>query len=46
MDAHGSRYEPVTSPRKHGNESSGATKGGEFLDQLSDYKFFKKDPSP
>jgi hypothetical protein len=25
------------------NESSGSMKGGEFLDQLSEYQFLKKD---
>jgi hypothetical protein len=28
---------------KHGNEASNSTKGGEFLDQLSDCQLFKKD---
>jgi hypothetical protein len=30
----------------HGNESSGFTKSGEFLEQLGDYQFHKKDPTP
>jgi hypothetical protein len=28
----------------HGNEPLGFIKGGELLDQLSDYQIFKKDP--
>jgi hypothetical protein len=31
---------------EHGNEPSCVIKGGKFLDQLSDYKFLKKDPAP
>jgi hypothetical protein len=31
---------------EHDNELSGSIKGGEFLDQLSDYKVFKKDYAP
>jgi hypothetical protein len=31
---------------EHGNETSGSIKGGEFLDQLSDYWFLKKDSTP
>jgi hypothetical protein len=30
----------------HGNETSGFTKSGEFLEQLGDYQFHKKDPTP
>jgi hypothetical protein len=29
---------PVAGPYKHGNESLGSIKGGEFLDHMSDYK--------
>jgi hypothetical protein len=32
MDASGSGYGPVTGSCEHGNEPSGSTKGGEFLD--------------
>jgi hypothetical protein len=28
---------------KHGNETYGSTKGGEFLDWLIDYQLLKKD---
>jgi len=28
---------------EHGNEPSSSVKGGEFLDQLSDYQLLKKD---
>jgi hypothetical protein len=31
---------------EHGYEPSGSAKGGEFLDQLSDCKFLKKDSAP
>jgi len=31
---------------QHGNEPSGSIKGRELLDQLSDYKLFKKDSAP
>jgi hypothetical protein len=31
---------------EHGNEPSGSIKSGEFLDQLSDYLFVKKDYTP
>jgi hypothetical protein len=30
----------------HGNEPSAFVKDGEFSDQLSDLKLFKKDPAP
>jgi hypothetical protein len=36
------RY-PVAGFCAHGNESSGSMKGGEFSDQLSEYRFLKKD---
>jgi len=31
---------------EHGNGHSGSIKGGEFLDQLGEYKFRKKDSAP
>jgi hypothetical protein len=31
---------------EYGNEFSGSIKGGEFLDCLSNYPFFKKHPAP
>jgi hypothetical protein len=34
---------PRAGPCEHGNEPSVSLKGGEFLDQLSDYKLLKKD---
>jgi len=37
LDASGSRQVPVVGYCEHGNEHSGSIKGGEFLDQLSDY---------
>jgi hypothetical protein len=33
----------VARSREHGNEPSGFTKGGEFLDWLSYYRLFRKD---
>jgi hypothetical protein len=36
----------VASSCEHDHESSGSIKGGEFLDQLSDYQLFKKDSVP
>jgi hypothetical protein len=36
LDASGSGYGPVASSCEDDNEPSGSTKGGEFLDQMSD----------
>jgi hypothetical protein len=36
----------VTGSCGHGNETSGSTKGGEFLDYLSNYQLIKKDSAP
>jgi hypothetical protein len=36
-----SRHGPVTGSCEIGNEASGSTKGGEFLDQMSDYQVLK-----
>jgi hypothetical protein len=36
----------VTGFCEHGNEPSGSTEGGEFLDYLNDYKLLKKDSIP
>jgi hypothetical protein len=31
---------------EHGNKPSGSIKGGEFLYQLNDYEFLKKETAP
>jgi hypothetical protein len=36
----------VVSSFENGNELLGSIKGREFLDQLCDYKFLKKDTTP
>jgi hypothetical protein len=37
---------PVAGSGRHDNEPSNLIKGGEFLDQLSDYQLLKKDCDP
>jgi hypothetical protein len=46
VDASGSGWNPVTGCCEHGNEPSVSIKGGEFLDQLSEYFLLKKDSAP
>jgi hypothetical protein len=46
MHSTGFKYGPVTDPCKHGNESWDSMKGGEFLEQVSDYKLVNKDSTP
>jgi hypothetical protein len=41
LGASGSGYGPATGSCEHGNEPSSSIKGGEFLDQLSDYQLLK-----
>jgi hypothetical protein len=43
VDASGSGYRPVADSCEHGNEPSGSIKGGNFLEQLSDYQLLKQD---
>jgi hypothetical protein len=43
MHSAGSLYGPVVGSCEHGNEPSGSMKGGEFLDQINDYQFLKKE---
>jgi hypothetical protein len=37
LDSFGSRKRLVAGCCEHGNEPSGSIKGGEFIDELSDY---------
>jgi hypothetical protein len=43
LDSAGSGKKPWLGSCEYGNESSGSMKRNEFLDQLSDYQFLKKD---
>jgi hypothetical protein len=36
---------PVAGSYEHGNGPSGSIKGRQFLDQLSDFQYFKNDPA-
>jgi hypothetical protein len=42
LDSPGPGLGPVAGSCEHDNETSGSIKGGEFLDQLSDYQFLKR----
>jgi hypothetical protein len=44
LDSSGSGQVPVAGSYEHDIELSVSIKGEEFLDQLSKYQFFKKDP--
>jgi len=46
LNASGSGQGPVADRSEQGSEPSGSMKGGEFLEQLSDYQFLKKDSVP
>jgi hypothetical protein len=41
LHSSGSEEGPVAGSCEHGNETSGSINGGEFLDQLSNYKLLK-----
>jgi hypothetical protein len=43
LNSAGSGQNPVVGSCEHGNEPSSSIKGGEFLDELSDSQFLKKD---
>jgi hypothetical protein len=45
LDSSDSGWEPVACSCELGNELSGSIKSGKFLDQMSEYKLFKKDSS-
>jgi hypothetical protein len=44
-DSSDTQQGPVVGSCEHGNEPLSFIKGGEFIDQLSDYELFKKDSS-
>jgi hypothetical protein len=46
LDSSGSVQGPVAGPFAHGHESSGQTQSEEFIDQLTEYWFLKKDSGP
>jgi hypothetical protein len=46
LDSCGSGQESVRGCCEQGSEPSGSTKGGEFLNYLSDYQLLKKDSAP
>jgi hypothetical protein len=46
QDACGSESGQASGSCEHSNEMSDSIKGGESLEQLSDYELLKKDPAP
>jgi hypothetical protein len=46
LDSSGSGQCSLAVSYEYSNEPSGSKKGGEFLDQLSDYKILKKKSDP
>jgi hypothetical protein len=46
LDSSGSGWVPVTGSFEHDDELLGSIKGGEFLDQLSNYQLLEKESVP
>jgi hypothetical protein len=46
LDKTGSKYGPMASCCENSNKISGSQRGWEFLEQITDYQFLKKDYDP